>query len=201
MPHSSPARPSAARHRLARRAALALTLPLALAACGGAGDTAAPSTEQSVRASAEPAATPSAGSAASAAPEEPTGSPAGTSPGVSTAVSEIAVGDCFADVAGGLNDVASLPVVPCDEPHTNEVFALLELPDGDFPGGEEVQGLATEGCFAEFPAYVGAEVGVEGLDAFPVTPTAESWESGDRQVVCVVTSTSPRTGSAQGAGA
>ena len=179
--------------RLPHLTALLAALPLALAGCGGSDDTAAPAPATSApaaSASAEPTAT------TTASPSATTGATAGPK-----AVDELAPGDCFTDVEGGLNEVDDLPVVPCDSPHAHEVFALLEQPDGAFPGAEEVQGLATDGCHAEFEAYVGAPSATSTLTVFPITPTAASWEQGDRQVVCVLTSAEPRTASARGSAA
>lgn len=191
-----------------RAAALLAALPLALAACSG-DDTTAPaaappatSTPQETEPTAEPAATASA-TADGGSEEPPTAAaaPGGDGSEGAVAVADLAVGDCFADVPGGLNGAEQVPVVPCDSPHANEVFAVLEQPGEQFPGAEDIQGLASEGCYASFEPYVGAPVETSALTAFPITPTAESWARGDRLVVCVLTSTGPRTSSAQGSGA
>ena len=202
--------------RSARTAAALAALTLALGACGGADDTIA---ADDVPASAAPPATtpeadlsaspsvdvPPAGSA-SASPSTGGGDPAGgtvpegTGPR-SVAVADLAVGDCFDDVDGALNEVAEVPVVPCDGPHANEVFAVLEQPGEEFPGAEEIRGLAEEGCSGAFEPYVGASLETSTLTPFPITPTAESWEQGDRQVVCVLTSAGPRVTSARDSGA
>lgn len=187
---------------------LALALPLALAGCGG-DDTIAPGDVPAGEA--PPAATPDAELSASPSVTVPpagdgdepaaasTTSPAGRTGPV--AVSDLEPGMCFEDVGTGLNEVTEVPVVPCDAPHSNEVFALLEQPGDTFPGEEEIRGLADEGCHASFEEYVGAPFETSTLTSFPVTPTAESWAQGDRQVVCVLTSPQPRTSSARGSGA
>ena len=49
-------------------------------------------------------------------------------------VEELTVGDCLR-FSGALGEVIfGLPTVPCSEPHTEEVFATVNLPEGDFPG-------------------------------------------------------------------
>ena len=207
--------------RTARAAGLLVALPLALAACGSdSAEVAAPA--EVTAGSGSPAASgpPSSaetGSAEGAAPPdgstsaEPSasGSAFGSTGGDAHSghdagpvpVGDLAVGDCFDDVAAGLNEVEEVPVVPCEGPHANEVFALLEQPGQEFPGEEEMGSLAGEGCYAAFEDYVGAPVETSTLTAFPIAPTAESWAQGDREVVCVLTGSGPRTGSARGSGA
>lgn len=200
-------RPRPAPPALARVVPLLVALPLALAACGS-DDTIAP--EDVPAGEAPPAATPDAElSASPSGTVPPTGdddepAAAATPPGGRTgpvAVSDLEIGTCFDDVGTGLNEVTEVPVVPCDAPHANEVFAVLEQPGDTFPGEEEIRGLADEGCHASFEEYVGAPFETSTLTSFPVTPTAESWAQGDRQVVCVLTSPEPRTSSARGSGA
>ncbi|MDP9407999.1 MAG: septum formation family protein [Actinomycetota bacterium] len=202
--------------RTARSAAVLVALPLALAACGSdsaevaapagapvSGSRAAsapPSPDES--APATPSGSPSASPAESGSESDSAGgnSHSGHTGGL-VRVGDLAVGDCFDDVAAGLNEVEEVPVVPCEGPHANEVFAVLEQPGEEYPGEEEMGSLAGEGCYAAFEEYVGAPVETSALTAFPIAPTAESWASGDREVVCVLTGTGPRTGSAQGSGA
>jgi hypothetical protein len=199
LPLARPARAA----RSARAAALLAALPLALAACGG-DDTIAP--ENVPASDAPPATTPDAELSASPSvtvpPAEEIDEPAATGASAGpVAVSDLEVGTCFDDIDAGLNEVSEVPAVPCDGPHANEVFAVLEQPGDEFPGEEEIRGLAEEGCFASFEDYVGAPIETSTLTPFPVTPTAESWARGDRQVVCVLTSREPRTTSARDSGA
>ena len=191
------------RARPARAAALLAALPLALGACGS-DDTIAPEDVPAVEAPPEttPDATLSASPPVPVPPVEELDEPAPTAGTAGpVAVSDLEVGMCFDDVDSGLNEVSEVPAVPCDGPHANEVFAVLEQPGDEFPGEEEIRGLADEGCAASFESFVGAPLETSTLTPFPVTPTAESWARGDRQVVCVLTSPEPRTTSARGSGA
>lgn len=102
-------------------------------------------------------------------------------------VFELAVGDCFDDTAElGGGEVSDVPVVPCDEPHDNEVFHTFEVPDGEFPGEEALVALAEETCVPAFEEWVGIEYASSSLDMFPITPTESSWSTGDREVVCAL---------------
>jgi hypothetical protein len=190
-----------------RHVAALAVLPLALAACGD-DRTAVEDLPASapLTADATQDADPSTSPVATAPPVEEADEPAAASPAAPApqgpvAVSDLRVGTCFDDVDAGLNEVSEVPAVPCDRPHANEVFAVLEQPGDEFPGEEEIRGLAEEGCSASFESYVGAPFETSTLTPFPVTPTAASWAKGDRQVVCVLTSPEPRTASARGSGA
>lgn len=99
-------------------------------------------------------------------------------------VLELAVGDCFDDpevVDGQVRDVS---IIDCDEPHDNEVFALIQLPEGEFPGQEAVSSQADAGCTEQFASYVGADYAVSEYFASVFSPSPESWEQGDRTIVC-----------------
>jgi Septum formation len=98
-------------------------------------------------------------------------------------IGELAVGDCFDDPAK--DTVASILVVPCDEPHQIEVVGLVQLADGDYPGraGAEYEGRAR--CDDALQAYVdgaGPPASI-ALDSF--VPTPASWADGDRIVQCL----------------
>jgi hypothetical protein len=174
-------------------AAMLLVLPFTLTACGDDDDAAAP---------AEPQETIEEDEAEEAeeaeAPEEEAAEPEPTD------VFSLEVGDCFNDPEGtelgaeGINQLREVPVVDCEEPHDNEVYASLEQDDSEYPGNEEIQGLAIDGCLAEFEGYVGVTIEESDLVAYPITPTAEAWEQGNREVLCVLTSQEQKTGSAQG---
>lgn len=84
-------------------------------------------------------------------------------------------------------EVADVSAVPCAEPHDGEVYALFDLPDGDFPGDEAVTTAADERCVEEFDTFVGKAYEDSALDFFTFTPTKDSWElRDDREVVCVI---------------
>lgn len=96
------------------------------------------------------------------------------------------VGDCMPmSSASGLISEAS--VVPCSDPHAEEVFHEITLDDGDFPGDETIDEQAETGCVAAFESFVGIEWNSSTLDMYPITPTQDTWEHyNDRVVQCVV---------------
>jgi hypothetical protein len=101
-------------------------------------------------------------------------------------VDRVRVGDCF-DAQDAV-EVDELPLVPCNERHDHEIYEAFDLTGESWPGQEEVERLAAEGCLGPFADYVGVSLADSSLDAFPITPSEESWtEDDDRQVLCVVT--------------
>ena len=117
-------------------------------------------------------------------------------------VFDLAVGDCFDQPdATVVTDVA---VVPCVEPHDNEVYAAFELPEGDFPGEDDLAELATAGCLERFEEWAGTGYAQSRLVSQHLTPTREGWErADDREVVCFVQDEDgePLVGSLEGVGA
>jgi hypothetical protein len=99
----------------------------------------------------------------------------------------LSVGDCVDDTGG--SEVTEVPVVPCSDPHDNEVYYDFSIPDGDgsFPGDEAIQTAADEGCYAEFASFVGIAYEESTLDYSFYLPTQDSWErGGDRIVSCII---------------
>ncbi|MGR4011014.1 septum formation family protein [Leucobacter sp. 1207-22] len=96
----------------------------------------------------------------------------------------IRVGDCTNDIASTEADV--LPVVPCAEPHDNEVYHAFDLEDGEWPGEDAVMAAAEETCVAQFEQFVGVSYDASELDWWPMSPTQGSWEGlNDREVYCL----------------
>jgi hypothetical protein len=136
------------------------------------------------------------GSTVAPATESPTSPAAETSPppqpedaapteAVDLDVFKLRVGDCFTESQDAEEEIIStVPVVPCSEPHSDEVFALVTLPDGDFPGQDAIYSQAEELCIAEFESFVGLSYRESVLDFWVITPVEEGWVAGDREVVC-----------------
>lgn len=100
------------------------------------------------------------------------------------AVDELRVGDCLETPADGV--VTDLKAVPCTQPHDGEVFHSFDLPDGAFPGDEQVQTAGEEGCLERFEAFVGTAFDDSELGLLPLTPVQEGWDAGDQGVLCIV---------------
>jgi hypothetical protein len=117
-------------------------------------------------------------------------------------VADIAVGDCFDDdEALEEEEFDSLPVVPCEQAHDNEVYALVELPREPWPGDDAVFESSLDACESEFERYVGEAYDDSELEYFLAVPTEDAWALGDRTVRCSLYSYSERlSGSMRGSG-
>ena len=96
---------------------------------------------------------------------------------------ELPVGACFDD-PDDFAAVTDVPIVSCDQAHDNEVVGMNDIARPSFPGGSAVNQLATEICVAEFESYVGVSYADSPLDVGWFGPTEESWDAGDREVIC-----------------
>ena len=112
----------------------------------------------------------------------------------------ITVGDCLNTSELG-TEVQTVPTVPCGEPHEGEVFAAMDLPEGDFPGEEAVTAESETFCRAEFETFIGLPYDDSALYFLSLYPTAQSWEmNDDREILCIVEDSSGKaTGSLAGA--
>ncbi|HSM07011.1 MAG TPA: septum formation family protein [Longimicrobiales bacterium] len=98
----------------------------------------------------------------------------------------IQVGDCFNDPTSASPDIFDVAGVPCHEAHDNQVYALFDIPGDEWPGQEEVEAIAEDGCLARFPEAIGASYEESVLAYRTLYPSTESWSgANDREVVCV----------------
>ena len=103
-----------------------------------------------------------------------------------------------------LNDIQEPEIVPCDEPHDAELFAVVRLDGTTFPGNEGVTREGGRLCLPEFERYVGGPVETSDLTGINVGPNEGSWRAGEREVACLLISArsgDKLTGSQRGAGA
>jgi hypothetical protein len=111
---------------------------------------------------------------------------------------DLATGDCINGLEESTN-IASLPAVPCAEPHEGEVFGKFDITTGSWPGDAEIAKQAEEGCVERLEAYAPGAVDDENLEIFFLHPTEQSWAQGDDEVICVANDpTTKRTGSLRG---
>ncbi|WP_109505602.1 septum formation family protein [Nocardioides speluncae] len=109
-------------------------------------------------------------------------------------------GDCFQLPDG--EEVFTVDAIPCAESHQAEVYAVIELAEGEFPGNEQVTNQADQRCAKRFKAFVGTAYGDSDLEIFLLTPTKRSWQLDDRAITCAVTmpGNQSTTGSLRNAG-
>ncbi len=109
---------------------------------------------------------------------------------------DIEVGDCLAEIPDG-SRVLTVQTVGCDESHAGEVFAVLLMPEGDYPGQSEIEKYQNR-CEPELAAYSPDAITDDSVRMYVLYPTAETWEQGDRAVTCIATLDPPRSGSLRG---
>jgi hypothetical protein len=96
------------------------------------------------------------------------------------------VGDCLADAELDAEDY-DVTATPCGEPHGLEAYAEFELPDGSFPGDDEVVRLADVGCFDRFREFVGIAPIRSELYVSYTYPSSLGWRiSDERGVLCLI---------------
>ena len=106
--------------------------------------------------------------------------------GDDTSVFNLSVGDCFNDDPEAGDVVSDVATVDCATPHDNEIYFEFSMTDSAFPGRDATVESAGQRCLAEFQGFVGMPYDQSDLEIFPITPTAESWDQGDRVVYCVL---------------
>lgn len=94
------------------------------------------------------------------------------------------VGDCMMEAPSGL--LEDIDVVPCAEPHDQEVFYEITMDDGEF--SEEAIDAASQECIGDpYTSFVGVAYDASTLEVYPITPTQQTWdELNDRVVQCVI---------------
>jgi len=100
-------------------------------------------------------------------------------------VFSLRVGDCLNSAALTAEELTSIPVVPCDLAHDDEVFHSLTLDEAAYPGDDEIARIADVACRSPFREFVGVSFDQSALDFWPMTPTSSSWANGDREVLCI----------------
>ena len=100
-------------------------------------------------------------------------------------VFSIKIGDCLNDAAV-TGEISKVPIVDCSQPHDSEAYFSGNLADGAFPGDTVIKQGAEALCGPAFTDFVGApyQEGT-GYDYSYYTPTQDSWNAGDREVMCV----------------
>jgi hypothetical protein len=109
---------------------------------------------------------------------------------------DVKVGDCLKEIPGSTR-VLTVDTIECDQPHAGEVFAVLLMPEGDFPGEPAIEEYQNK-CEPELASYAPEAITDDSVQLYVLYPTAETWEQGDRAVTCVATLDPPRAGSLKG---
>lgn len=116
-------------------------------------------------------------------------------------VFDIEVGSCMnkADLEG--DEVSAIKTFDCAEEHDVEAYAATDLEGDEYPGKDAILTKAEDFCMAEFESFVGSNYQESTLFFSYLYPTQESWDQkDDRQVLCLLISDEPVTGSLGGSG-
>jgi hypothetical protein len=101
-------------------------------------------------------------------------------------VFDLRPGDCVGDVSDLKGDTDELPLVPCEEPHSQEVFAVVRHPEDAYPGAGAVATFADRACLTALDAELDLSID-DGVAFSYLLPTFEGWnKNGDRSIVCVL---------------
>lgn len=115
------------------------------------------------------------------------------SPTQTVSAQYIKVGDCFAELPTG-NQISSVNTVSCDRPHAAEVAGVVTIPDGPFPGDGGFSAYGKQ-CKESLASYSAMALLDPDIALAVMKPTQDSWQHGDRAMMCVATFTNKRTGS------
>lgn len=109
---------------------------------------------------------------------------------------DVQVGDCLKAIPDSAK-VFTVDTIGCDQTHAGEVFAVLMMPDGDFPGQSAIDEYSNK-CEPELASYAPDAITDDTVQLYVLYPTEETWKQGDRAVTCIATLEPPRTGSLKG---
>jgi hypothetical protein len=106
-------------------------------------------------------------------------------------VFDLVPGDCVVPPDEVQAQLEQVRVVPCDDPHTQEAYAVIAYDKSDaYPGDRELKTFADGACVSPFEDYVDVAYSDSSLYFTYLLPSARSWNDGDdRSVVCLVTTT------------
>ena len=115
---------------------------------------------------------------------------------VSESVFSVKVGQCFDAPTNVKVQLSSLSRTPCDRPHTQEAYAVVQFQSSTvstgsaYPGDDVLSTFAQGSCAQHFQDYVGVDYLDSKLFFTYLLPSARSWEQdSDRDVICFITTT------------
>jgi hypothetical protein len=103
-------------------------------------------------------------------------------------VFELELGDCLLNELGNISEsVLEIPLVPCDQEHTHEVFFKAQYPEGPYPGSAAIEVFAEQQCVGAYFDYVGVELSESVYYFTYFFPSVGTWnDEKDREIVCFV---------------
>ena len=108
-----------------------------------------------------------------------------------TFVDDLEAGDCFSYTGGKGEEVDLVTAIPCTAPHESQVVVIFELPDGPYPGEDEVIDAAEKGCADKADPLL-TDRAYDDLEPGFLYPDSFTWR-GDRSITCTVEAPSGTT--------
>lgn len=106
-------------------------------------------------------------------------------------------GDCM-PARTTVGEITDVEVVPCSQPHVEEVFYEFELADDDMPSDEEITAQVETECVPAFSEFVGLDYYESTLELRWMAPTEQTWgQAADRLVQCIVYQPDPADATGQ----
>ena len=115
---------------------------------------------------------------------------------VTVSATQVKVGECIQDKPTGAQ-VKSMDRISCDQPHWGEVYAVLTIPDGPYPGQTALDAYQNK-CGPELAAYSSMATHNPAITTYVLQPTPDSWDKGDHTVTCIAETQDKRTASIKG---
>lgn len=119
-------------------------------------------------------------------------------PGKPVSTFDLERGSCVVPPEEVEAELSELRVVSCEEPHTQETYAVLPYTGGTeqsraarapYPGDAALKTFADGACAEAYEDYVGTAYSDSSLFFTYLLPSPRSWQANDRKVVCLVTTT------------
>lgn len=110
-----------------------------------------------------------------------------------TIATNMKVGDCITDLPSD-ERVMTLPTTDCAQPHSGEVYAVIDMPDGDYPGQSKIDEYQNR-CPDELLSIAPDAIDDDSIGIYVLYPTPETWEQDDRAITCIATFDPKRSGS------
>lgn len=112
-----------------------------------------------------------------------------------TIATNMKVGDCITDLPADAR-VMTLPTTECAQPHAGEVYAVIDMPDGDYPGQSKIDEYQNK-CPDELLTIAPDAIDDDSIGIYVLYPTPETWQQDDRAITCIATFDPKRSGSLQ----
>lgn len=82
-------------------------------------------------------------------------------------------------------EVFNVEIVDCDDSHDLEIYRVFDI-DGETYDAASIDLQALDICLLQFDGFIGTSYAESDFEVYYLQPTEESWNDGDREVVCAV---------------